>query len=78
MILNIILLSVIISKINADIFTSGDTSNDSINSAENFIANPVNSYLLIKMLTKDLQNFVDILNNFDQLKSKIWLNLTQF
>jgi len=30
------------------------------------------------MLTKDLQNFVDILNNFDQLKSKIWLNLTQF
>jgi hypothetical protein len=30
------------------------------------------------MLTKDLQNFVDILNNFDQLKSKIWINLTQF
>jgi hypothetical protein len=54
------------------------TSNDSINSAENFIANPVNSYLLIKMLTKDLQNFVDILNNFDQLKSKIWINLKQF
>ncbi len=35
---------------------------------ENFIGNPVNSFLLIKKLTKDLQKFVDQVNSLEQLK----------
>lgn len=34
----------------------------------NIIGNPVNAFLLIKLMVKDLQNFVDSLNTMDELK----------
>lgn len=40
---------------------------------EIFVGNPVNAFLLIKHLAKDLQNFVNILNNIEKLKSKFYL-----
>ena len=45
--------------------------NWSISNPENFVANPVNSFLLIKKLSTDLQNFVDIINSYEQLKGSI-------
>ena len=36
--------------------------------AEHFIGNPVNALLLLKKLTKDLQQIVDTLNTFSKLK----------
>ena len=38
---------------------------------DNFVANPVNSFLLIKKLTKDLQKFVDKVNSLEKLKGKM-------
>jgi hypothetical protein len=40
------------------------------NEPEHFIGNPVNALLLIKKLTKDLQNIVDTLNTYSKLKGK--------
>ena len=37
---------------------------------EKFVGNPVNSFLLIKKLSKDLQRFVDTMNSIENLKSK--------
>ncbi|RNA10195.1 prolyl 4-hydroxylase subunit alpha-2 [Brachionus plicatilis] len=34
----------------------------------NIVGNPVNAFLLIKLMVKDLQNFVDSLNTMDELK----------
>ena len=36
---------------------------------EIYVGNPVNSFILIKKLTKDLQKFIDTVNQIDQLKS---------
>lgn len=41
------------------------------NDPENFVGNPVNSFLLIKKIYSDLEKFVDTLNNFDRLTSMI-------
>ena len=35
---------------------------------EKFVGNPVNSFLVIKKLTKDLQKFVDTVNTLERLK----------
>ena len=43
----------------------------STKSASNFIGNPVNSFVLIKKLTKDLQRFVDTVNSLDKLKDVV-------
>ena len=40
-----------------------------VDDPEKFIGNPVNAFILIKQLTKNLQIFIDTLNNFDHLKS---------
>lgn len=45
--------------------------NSSISNPENFVANPVNSFLLIKKLSTDLQSFVDIINSYEQLKDLV-------
>jgi hypothetical protein len=44
---------------------------DSKLNPENFIGNPVNSFLLIKKLTKDLQKFVDQVNSLEKLKDVV-------
>lgn len=44
---------------------------NSVQTQENFIGNPVNAYLLIKLMVKDLQNFVDALNTMDELKKLV-------
>ena len=36
--------------------------------AEKFVGNPVNSFLLIKQVDKELQNFVNILNPSEKLQ----------
>jgi hypothetical protein len=38
---------------------------------EKFVGNPVNAFLMIKKLSKDLQTFVDDISNFQQTKGKI-------
>lgn len=38
---------------------------------EKFIGNPVNAFLVIKKLMKDLQKFVDTVNSFDKLKGTL-------
>ncbi len=38
---------------------------------EKFIGSPINSFLLIKQLSVDLQQFVDTLNNFEKLKDLV-------
>lgn len=35
---------------------------------DRFIGNPVNAYLVIKQLMKDLQKFVDTVNTYEKLK----------
>jgi hypothetical protein len=40
-----------------------------VDDPEKFIGNPVNAFILIKQLTKNLQIFIDTLNIFDHLKS---------
>ena len=40
-----------------------------VDDPEKFIGNPVNAFILIKQLTKNLQIFIDTLNNVDHLKS---------
>jgi hypothetical protein len=44
---------------------------ESKSNPENFIGNPVNSFLLIKKLTKDLQKFVDQVNSLEKLKDVV-------
>ncbi|CAF0718005.1 unnamed protein product [Brachionus calyciflorus] len=38
---------------------------------ENFIGNPVNSFLVLKLMVKDIQRFVDLLNTIDDLKKMV-------
>lgn len=42
----------------------------SVENPERFVGNPVNAFLIVKQLTKNLQSFIDTLNNFEHLKSK--------
>ena len=48
-----------------------DLEKDSIDNPERFIGNPVNSFLIIKKLTKDLQKFVDTVNAIEKLKDVV-------
>lgn len=41
---------------------------DSSQDPNRFIGNPVNAFLAIKMLMKDLQWFVDSVNTYEKLK----------
>lgn len=43
---------------------------DSSEDPNRFIGNPVNAFLAIKMLMKDLQWFVDSVNTYEKLKGK--------
>lgn len=41
---------------------------------ENFIENPVNSFLLLKLLTNGLDNIIKTLNTTKKLNGKYFLN----
>jgi hypothetical protein len=52
------------SRLVSDFRTISEQANKN---PEDFISNPVNSFLLIKKLNADLQEFINLLNNHDRL-----------
>lgn len=47
-------------------------STQSTDNPVNFVANPINSFLLIKKLAKDLQIIINKLSNYDRLKGILY------
>ena len=48
-------------------------SNQANEDPAKFIGNPINAFIMIKMLKKDLQTFVDSINNYNMINRKLLL-----